>query len=89
LQGEQSANLAIHGSSEMLKWVKYFFPTFEFSWLGEEMEQKWVLSSFSPELSAGLFPSVSLRLTFDQRLTCAVFHWKWISDTKLPIPRIA
>lgn len=28
------------GRSEMLKWVKYFFPTFEFSWLGEEMEQK-------------------------------------------------
>ena len=28
----------------MLKVVRYFFPTFEFSWLGEEMEQKWVLA---------------------------------------------
>lgn len=26
----------------MLSVVKYFFPTFEFTWLGEEMEQKYV-----------------------------------------------
>ena len=47
----------------MLKWVKYFFPTFEFSWLGEEMEQKCVAYSPSSTLSLCNLPELTFRLS--------------------------